>query len=67
MHGAATLCLCDRLARGEDGDALARATLEAALAGIRAGAAQSFSTATCPVDDVTCTADDSVRPNCHDS
>ena len=65
-HGAATLCLCDRLARGEDGDALARATLEAALAGIRAGAAQSFSIASCPAEDTSCAPDD-VRPNRHDS
>ncbi len=51
MHGAATLCLCDRLARGEDGDALARATLEAALAGIRSGAARSFSVEERPCHD----------------
>ena len=42
VHGAATLRLCDRLARGEDGDVLARATLEAALTGVRAGAAMAF-------------------------
>ena len=29
--------LCDRLAPGEDADALARDTLEAALTGLRAG------------------------------
>jgi AcrR family transcriptional regulator len=37
MHGAATLRLCERLAPNENADALARATLEAALQGIRAG------------------------------
>jgi AcrR family transcriptional regulator len=37
IHGAAVLRLCDRLAPGEDADALARDTLEAALAGLRAG------------------------------
>jgi len=35
--GAAVARLCDRLAPGEDADALARDTLEAALAGLRAG------------------------------
>jgi AcrR family transcriptional regulator len=37
LHGAATLKLCDRLAVGEDADALARVTLETALKGLRAG------------------------------
>jgi AcrR family transcriptional regulator len=37
VHGAATMTLCDRLAKGEDGDALARDVLEAALQGLRAG------------------------------
>jgi AcrR family transcriptional regulator len=35
--GAAVARLCDRLAQGEDADALARDTLEAALAGLRVG------------------------------
>src|SRR5919204_2950669 len=38
VHGAATMRLCDRLASGDDADALARDTLEAALQGLRAGA-----------------------------
>lgn len=37
VHGAATMTLCDRLGQGEDGDALARDVLEAALQGLRAG------------------------------
>ena len=37
VHGAATLKLCDRLAVGENADALARATLDTALLGLRAG------------------------------
>ena len=37
VHGAAVMRLCDRLAPGEDADALARDTLEAALTGLRAG------------------------------
>jgi AcrR family transcriptional regulator len=38
LHGAATMKLCDRLAQGENADALARITLETALKGLRAGA-----------------------------
>jgi AcrR family transcriptional regulator len=38
LHGAATMGLCDRLAEGEDADALARITLDTALKGLRAGA-----------------------------
>jgi AcrR family transcriptional regulator len=38
LHGAATMGLCDRLAEGEDADALARITLDTALRGLRAGA-----------------------------
>ena len=41
-HGAAVLRLCDRLAHAESGDALARDTLEATLAGLRAGITQTF-------------------------
>ena len=37
LHGAATLQLCDRLAQGENGDALARITLDTAIKGLRAG------------------------------
>ena len=57
IHGAATLRLCDRLAPGEDGDTLARATLETAIQGLRAGSALNFSLSPCPVD----SADTSVR------
>ncbi len=38
LHGAATMKLCDRLAAGENADALARVTLEVALTGLRHGA-----------------------------
>jgi AcrR family transcriptional regulator len=38
LHGAATLKLCDRLAEGEDADALARLMLDTAFLGLRAGA-----------------------------
>jgi AcrR family transcriptional regulator len=38
LHGAATLKLCDRLAQGENADALASITLDTALKGLRAGA-----------------------------
>ena len=37
IHGAAAMCLCDRLEPGADSDALARDTLEAALVGLRTG------------------------------
>jgi AcrR family transcriptional regulator len=37
LHGAATMRICDRLAVGENADALARITLDTALLGIRAG------------------------------
>jgi AcrR family transcriptional regulator len=47
VHGAATLRLCDRLAPGEDGDALARVTLETAIQGLRAGAALNCSLSPC--------------------
>jgi AcrR family transcriptional regulator len=39
LHGAATFRLCDRMERGEDADVLARATLDAAIQGLRAGSA----------------------------
>jgi AcrR family transcriptional regulator len=47
IHGAATLRLCDRLAQGEDADALARATLDIAIQGLRAGAAMNLVLAPC--------------------
>ena len=48
-HGAAALRLCDRLAQGEDADALARATLDVAIEGLKAGAAQNLVLAPCPI------------------
>jgi AcrR family transcriptional regulator len=48
VHGAATMRLCDRLARGEDADALARITLDSALMGLRAGAGAAVSIDTFP-------------------
>lgn len=55
-HGAASLRLCDRLAPGEDGDALARATIEAMLLGLRAGAALNLPDIPCilPVNEDKC-------------
>ena len=44
VHGAATMNLCDRLAHGEDADALASLTLDTALAGLRGGAAVGHNT-----------------------
>ena len=46
-HGVAVLRLCERLAPGEDADALARDTLEAALTGLRAGIPQTFRAGEC--------------------
>jgi AcrR family transcriptional regulator len=59
VHGAATLRLCDRMARGEDADQLARAVIEVTLAGLRSGAAFSFPLAPCLAPDT--------RPDSHDS
>jgi AcrR family transcriptional regulator len=42
VQGAAVSRLCDRLPPGEDADALARDTLEAALTGLRAGFPTTF-------------------------
>jgi AcrR family transcriptional regulator len=42
IHGAAVMRLCDRLAPNDDADALARDTLNAALAGLQAGIAHTF-------------------------
>ncbi len=44
VHGAAAMRLCDRMEQGEDADALARDTLEAALQGLRHGAPNTFRT-----------------------
>jgi AcrR family transcriptional regulator len=45
--GASVLPLCNRLTPGEDPDALARDTLEAALTGLRAGFPRTFDPAPC--------------------
>jgi AcrR family transcriptional regulator len=47
IHGVATLALCERLAPGENADALARDTLEAALTGLRSGIAHTFESKPC--------------------
>jgi hypothetical protein len=47
MVGAAVTHLFNRLAPGEDADALARDTLEATLAGLRTGVAFTFRTTAC--------------------
>jgi AcrR family transcriptional regulator len=48
VHGAATMRLCDRLAEGENADALARITLDTTLMGLRAGAAVGITDDTLP-------------------
>jgi AcrR family transcriptional regulator len=53
IHGPATAALCDRLAPGEDPDALARDTLEAAIAGLRAGVRTTFTPSKCHSQPVT--------------
>src|SRR3954469_6417786 len=58
-HGAAALRLCDRLAPGEDGDVLARATIDAALLGIRAGAGRDLPDSSCIHPDSEATRHDS--------
>jgi AcrR family transcriptional regulator len=47
IHGVAVMRICDRLAPGEDADALARDTLEAALTGLRAGITHTFHPEAC--------------------
>ena len=47
MVGAAVTHLCNRLAPGEDAEALARDTLEAALTGLRTGFAFTFRSTAC--------------------
>jgi AcrR family transcriptional regulator len=47
VHGPATIALCNRLAPGEDPDALAHDVFEATLAGLRAGTRSTFVPA-CP-------------------
>jgi hypothetical protein len=39
--------LCERLSPGEDADALARATIDAVLTGLRAGITNSFHSEPC--------------------
>ena len=63
-HGAAALRLCDRLAPGEDGDALARASIEATLLGLRAGAGRDLQLPLYPCDDSIPTVSEDKR---HDS
>ena len=59
VHGAAALRLCDRMERGEDADRLARATLDTALLGLRAGSGVNCQLAEC--------LDTEVRTDRHDS
>jgi len=47
IHGVAVIRLCDRILPGEDIDALARDTLEAALTGLRSGFASTYSSDGC--------------------
>ena len=47
VHGPATIAVCDRLAPDENPDALARDTLEAAIAGLRAGIRTTFTPSEC--------------------
>ena len=47
VHGPATVAVCDRLAPDEDPDALARDTLEAAIAGLRTGVRTTFEPSKC--------------------
>jgi AcrR family transcriptional regulator len=42
VHGVAVMRLCERLSPGEDSDALAHDTLEAALTGLRLGITHTF-------------------------
>jgi hypothetical protein len=50
VHGPATIAVCDRLAPDENPDALARDTLEAAIAGLRAGIRTTFTPSQCHTD-----------------
>ena len=52
VHGPATVAVCDRLAPDENPDALARDTLEAAIAGLRAGIRTTFTPSRCPSQSV---------------
>jgi AcrR family transcriptional regulator len=57
-HGAATLRLCDRLAPGEDGDALARASIDATLLGLQAGAGRDLQLPLYPCDGIPIVSED---------
>jgi AcrR family transcriptional regulator len=52
VHGPATVAVCDRLAPDENPDALARDTLEAAIAGLRAGIRTTFTPSKCHAQSV---------------
>jgi hypothetical protein len=47
VQGISAMRLCDRLVPGEDADALAYATLEAALTGLRAGFIHTYAPVHC--------------------
>jgi AcrR family transcriptional regulator len=47
IHGVAVIRLCDRIMPGENIDALAHDTLEAALTGLRAGFTHTYSSGNC--------------------
>ena len=47
VQGIAAMRICDRLVPGEDADGLARATVEAALTGLRHGFIHSYAPAKC--------------------
>jgi AcrR family transcriptional regulator len=47
VHGVAVMRLCERLSPGEDADALARATIDAVLTGLRAGITHRFHSEPC--------------------
>ena len=50
VHGASVMRLCDRLAPGEDADAIAHDALEAVLTGLRAGSPITSSSSVACVD-----------------
>jgi AcrR family transcriptional regulator len=53
VHGASVMRLCDRLAPGEDADAIARDALEAVLTGLRAGSPVTSPSVGCLDSDLT--------------
>jgi len=48
IHGVAAMNLCDRMSPAEDADALARATLNTVITGLKAGAALDHALPECP-------------------